>query len=80
MPKYEKTFKLVCTEDKDGNLELKFENHGFDGMEIIGILETKKSDIVEQTTHPERFKFIREVGFEDGTMAKKVKEGEYENS
>lgn len=71
-----KTFKLVCTEKDDGMIEMRMQNEGFNGMEIIAILETKKADLIEQTTHPEKFRYEREAVLEDGSTVKKIKEGE----
>lgn len=80
MATYKKTFELTCTESKDGNIELRMDNHGFNGMELIAILETKKADLIDQVIHPANFKIIRETELEDGSMAKKIKEGEDEDS
>jgi hypothetical protein len=71
-----KKFVLTCQQGDDDNIRLEFRNEGFNGMEIIAILETKKADLIDQAMHPEKFKFVREAVLDDGSTVKKVKEGE----
>ena len=59
--------------DYDENLSIETKNDGFNGMEIIGILELKIRDISEQMMMPAKFK--RTKIKEDGAYAV-VKEGE----
>lgn len=73
-----KKFTLVCTEKEDEQIEMRMVNEGFNGMEILAILEIKKADLIEQVTHPEKFTFKREGVDEDGSVIKKFKEGEEE--
>ena len=71
-----KKFTLTCTQDNEDNVQLKFVNEGFNGMEIVAVLETKKADLIEQFTHPEKVKYERVCTLENGSKMKKIKEGE----
>ena len=74
-----KKFTLTCTENNDGYIEMKMMNTGFNGMELIAIIETKKADLIEQMTHPEKFTCKREYAESDGSVVHKFKEGETED-
>lgn len=71
-----KKFTLTCTENLDGHIEMKMTNTGFNGMELMAILETKKADLIEQMIHPEKFTMKREYIDSDGSVVNKFKEGE----
>ena len=43
-----KKFKLEFIEDDNGNLTITGYNDGFYGTELIGLLEMKKQDLVDQ--------------------------------
>ena len=62
-----KEFVLKCIQKDDDNIELSMSNDGFNGMEIMAILETKKFDLIEQVTHPEKFTYRREYKDTDGS-------------
>ena len=62
-----KEFVLRCVQKVDDNIELSMRNDGFNGMEIVAILETKKADLIEQVTHPEKFTYRREYKDTDGS-------------
>ena len=66
-----KRFTIIFTE-KDDNVECKAVNEGFTGMELIGLLEIKKTDIIRQFTNPELFR--RFVTDTDG-VAKDIIQG-----
>jgi hypothetical protein len=71
-----KRFTLTCAENADGHIEMKMTNTGFNGMELIAILETKKADLIDQTIHPEKFTLKREYVDSDGSVINLFKEGE----
>ena len=61
--------KFIITETKDG-FNTRFINDGFNALEILGMLDLKRRDIIEQMYHPEDFMFVRETKTEDGTLKK----------
>ena len=61
--------KFIITETKDG-FNTKFINDGFNALEILGMLDLKRRDIIEQMYHPEDFMFVRETKTEDGKIQK----------
>lgn len=67
-----KKFVLSCVETVDGSIKMSMTNTGFNGMELIAILETKKADLIEQCTHPEKFKHEREYVDSDGSIIVKL--------
>lgn len=69
-------FVLTCIEAENETVKLEVRNEGFNGMELLAILEMKKADLVEQFTHPEKFRYERELVDSDGNVTKKIKEGE----
>ena len=64
-----KKFTMVVTVD-DETVQIDGENHGFNALEIVGFLEAKKQDILNQMNHPEKFKFTRSAEI-DGEMITK---------
>lgn len=48
-------FNLTVTEETDGNFTIKTLNDGFNSAELIGFLECKKNDILDQIRFPEKF-------------------------
>ena len=70
-----KKFTMIVTDD-DGTISIDGENHGFNAMEIIGILETKKQDILDQMNHPEKYTFTRAVEKDGELLIKEEKEDE----
>ena len=54
-----KKFEMMVTLDDDGYINIVGHNDGFTGIEIIGFLEAKKQDLIEQMNHPEKFKYTR---------------------
>lgn len=73
-----KKFVLTFTVGDDGMLRCTGENNGFTALELLGMLETKKTDIVDQMMHSELFK--RYAVDSDGVRKEIVKEGEDEKS
>lgn len=73
-----KKFVLTFTVGDDGMLRSTGENTGFTALELLGMLETKKTDIIDQMMHHELFK--RYVVDSDGVRKEIVKEGEDEKS
>lgn len=69
----EKKFVLTATE-KDGQGLIDCENDGFTALEILGILEAKRSDIIDQMKHPAEFK--RYTIDKNGRKSEIVKEKE----
>ena len=54
--------KFVMTVTNDGiNILIDGENTGFNAMELVGILEAKKQDILDQMNHPEKYKHVRKI-------------------
>lgn len=51
-----KQFVITFTEKENGEVECSAVNKGFTGMELIGLLEVKKADVLKQFMYPERFK------------------------
>lgn len=45
-----KRFKVEFVEC-DGNLKITGENDGFSALEVVGLLEMKKEDIIDQVNH-----------------------------
>ena len=58
-----KSFKLTAYETREGTM-VETENEGYNAIEIIGLLEAKKRDIIEQIYNPEKFK---RINVSDGT-------------
>ena len=73
--------KLVITFKEDDNNTLTIEcmnMGGFSAVELVGMLEAKKADIIEQMNHPELFK--RHFITESGEHIEVIKEGEKEKT
>jgi hypothetical protein len=58
-----KSFKLTAYETREGTM-VETENEGYNAIEILGLLEAKKRDIIEQIYNPDRFK---RINVSDGT-------------
>lgn len=72
-----KKFVLTVTEDVDSEcFNVKAENSGFNGFELLGILTAKMHDIFMQ--HEEPTKFVRKLIYPDGTVEILDKEDEEE--
>jgi hypothetical protein len=67
--------KLVITfeETDQGMISCEVKNTGFNAAEIVGFLEMKKIDTIDQMNHPKLFK--RYFIDEDGERLEIVKEG-----
>lgn len=72
-----KRFELIAEVDDDDVMTTKVYNDGFNGLELLGILDLKKTDIIDQSFHPEKFKFVR-TALQDGTIVQKIREDEEE--
>lgn len=72
--KYEKKFTLIITDNGDGSLNFSGENIGFNGLELIGLLDMKKVDVIDQMNG--RYDFKRYAVNEKGERTEIVKEGE----
>lgn len=57
-------FTLILTEDDNGDSTVNTENDGYNALELLGFLEMKQQDILEQLNHPA--KFVRK--FADGSV------------
>lgn len=67
----------IVFEENDGILNVSATNSGFSGVELVGLLETKKQDIVDQLIGHSRFKRI--VKNPDGTTVEIEREKENED-
>ena len=55
-----KTLIMKVTLDTEtGHIKTETEGRGFDTLEILGLLESKKYDILNQMYNPEAFKRVR---------------------
>lgn len=61
-----KKFEMVVSLTEDGKFETTVNNDGFNALEIIGFLEMKKQDVLDQINHPENFKYTRTFTNENG--------------
>lgn len=50
-----KKFILTLTEDDNGDATVHTENDGYNALELLGFLEMKQQDILEQLNHPAKF-------------------------
>lgn len=73
-----KECKLVITEEKDRSITTHLKNKGFSALELLGILDMKRQDIMEQLYRPGSFKYVREYEADDGTVVRKIHESEEE--
>jgi len=71
-----KKFTMIVTVD-DKTVNINGENHGFNAMEIVGFLEAKKQDILNQMNNPKKYTFTRAVE-KDGELLIKEEEKEDE--
>lgn len=69
-----KRFVITFTEKENERVECHTVNEGFSGMELIGLLEVKKCDVVKQFMFPELFK--RHFVDDDGKTSQLVEESE----
>ena len=67
-----KEFILQITSDEK-SISFDAQNRGFDVFELIGLLETKKSDLIDQCNHQARFS---RTFIQDGKEIKITKEEE----
>lgn len=51
-----KMFTIEVIVDEDGMSHTNVTNDGFNGMELLGLLEMKKMDIIDLCLYPEKFK------------------------
>ena len=64
-----KKCELIMTQNEDGTISVDGNNDGFNALELVGFLEMKKQDILEQINHPEKFKHTRTL-VKDGEQFK----------
>ena len=67
-----KKFILTLTEDDNGDATVHTENDGYNALELLGFLEMKQQDILEQLNHPA--KFVRK--FPDDSVKEEVTDDE----
>lgn len=60
-----KRWELIFTEHDDGQISVSAQNQGFDGMELLALLDLKKCDVLAQISPTTVFK--RTLITEDGT-------------
>lgn len=67
-------FELVAT-SINGNLTIETKNEGFNALELIGILDTKRDDIVRQVNCEADFKrtFVNDDGSKEDILNKEEK-------
>lgn len=53
-----KTYILTITEEDEGKINTSSINEGFCATELIGFLELKKQDLLNQMMYPSRFDHI----------------------
>ena len=70
-----KKFTMIVTDDNN-TVNINGENHGFNAMEIVGFLEAKKQDILNQLNQPEKYTFTRAVEKDGELFIKEEKEDE----
>lgn len=63
-----KRFVMTVTEE-GGSLLIDGENSGFNAIELVGIFEAKKQDILDQINHPEKYKHVRHVNVDGEQIA-----------
>ena len=59
-----------------GEITMEVTNEGFTAVELIGLLELKKMDIVEQCVNPQNFIHRRKFKDKDGEWVEVEKGGE----
>lgn len=62
-----KRFEMTVTLDDDGRIDIEENNDGFDPIEIIGLLELKKQDIIRQTALADAEEYEEETDEEEET-------------
>jgi hypothetical protein len=73
-----KRFVMTVTEE-GGNIHIDGENSGFSGIELVGIFEAKKQDILDQMNHPEKYKHVRKVNVDGEQIAIEEVESDDQN-
>ena len=70
--------KFVMTVTDDGvNILIDGENTGFSAIELVGILDAKKQDILDQMNHPEKYKHVRKINVDGEQLSiEEVEENE----
>lgn len=63
-----KRFVMTVTDD-GGHILIDGENTGFSAIELVGIFEAKKQDILDQMNHPEKYKHVRKVNVDGEQIA-----------
>lgn len=69
-----KKFVITFTENENETVECHAINQGFTGMELLGLLDMKKADILKQFMYPDRFE--RRIIDDDGTVSELVEKSE----
>jgi hypothetical protein len=62
-----RTYTLIFTEHDAGGMDVSATNCGFNGLELVTLLELKKQDILEQVRNP--IKFNRVIHRDNGEVA-----------
>jgi len=71
-----KRLEIKVEVNNKGEITMETTNDGFTAPELIGLLELKKMDIVEQCVNPQNFIHRRRYRDPDGEWTEVVKEGE----
>lgn len=69
-----KKLEIKVEENNQGEITIKASNDGFTPPELIGLLELKKMDIVEQCRNPQNFIHRRRYKDKDGEWVE-IEEG-----
>lgn len=70
-----KRLEIKVEVSNEGVITMETTNDGFTAPEIIGLLELKKMDIVEQCVNPQKFIHRRRYKDEDGEWVEVEKGG-----
>jgi hypothetical protein len=71
-----KKLEIKVEVNTKGEITMETTNDGFTAPELIGLLELKKVDIVEQCVNPQKFIHRRKFKDEDGEWVEVKKGGE----
>lgn len=66
-----KEFKLIFREEEDTSITVESSNTGFNATELLGLLELKQQDMIDQMNRP--VNFIRKLIQPDGSTEEIVK-------
>ena len=71
-----KKWEINVEDNGKGKITWAVSNYGFTALELLGLLELKKADIIEQCINPQNFIHRRRYKDEDGEWNEVTKVGE----